>query len=352
MKRILIVSAFPPVIGGVPIGAQRLYDTLIKSGYSVVKLNTHFSNEKYNRSKILKYSKYLLLPIFILLHKRFDVIHFRVCGIISKLYISLWRFLFSRKTQFIISIHGQVSHVIESRFGYYALSKFDKIICVKPGDSINLPPSLRKKTVEISGYIPPIISNDIVDDNPDLLNSFLLRDSFKLLINGKIICDEKFFDLYGFKDSIILLEQLRNIGKNVDLIIVVIGFTSNKKCSDYVKYLKSYINDKGLDEHVCWVENVNMELWPIFKKVQVLLRPTKSDGDALSIRESLYLKTPVIASNVVPRPLNTIVYDFNSETDLFNKTLTLVDNYQECISKLGNNNVNFAEQIIEEYEKW
>jgi hypothetical protein len=352
MKRILIVSPFPPIIGGVSIGAQRLYETLINSGYSVIKLNTHFRNERFNRSKILKYAKYLLLPFFLLMHKRFDVIHFRVSGVLTKLYISFWRFLFSRKTKFIISIHGEVNHILEARLGAYSLSKFDKIICVKPGDSINLPPYLRSKTVEIPGFIPPVLTIDPVNNIPDLLNSFLNRNSLKMLINGKIIYNDKYSDLYGFEDAIKLLEKLRNNSKNVDLIIIVIGFTSNKRCTDYIKHLKGYIVDKGLDDHVCWIENVNMELWPLFKRVNVLLRPTKSDGDALSIRESLYLKTPVVASNVVPRPLNTIVYDINSETDFYNKTVFLLENYEECISNLGNNNINFAEKIIEEYESW
>jgi hypothetical protein len=80
------------------------------------------------------------------------------------------------------------------------------------------------------------------------------------------------------------------------------------------------------------------------------LRPTKSDGDALSIRESLFLKIPVITSNVVPRPSGSIVYDINSPNDLYNKTVNLIDNYEDHIAMIGNNNMSFAEEIIEQYE--
>jgi hypothetical protein len=93
-----------------------------------------------------------------------------------------------------------------------------------------------------------------------------------------------------------------------------------------------------------------MELWPVLKVVNVLLRPTKSDGDALSIREALYLKIPVITSNVVPRPVDSIVYDMNSKDDLLNKTLDLIDHYDEHVSKIGNNEISFASKIIEQYE--
>jgi glycosyltransferase involved in cell wall biosynthesis len=350
MKRILIVSPFPPYLGGVSVSVQRLYDILINKGYSVVKFNTHSENVIYRRSKTLKYLKYLSLPIFILLHKRFDVIHFHVSGLFTKFYVSLWRFLFSKDTKFIITIHGQIDHVLTLRFGYYSLSKFDTIICVKPGDSQHLPDALKCKTVEISAFIPPDISNDIIDRIPNTLQDFLIRDSFKLLLNGTIINNQKFFDLYGFKDSIVLLENLRKIEKKVDLILIILGATVDKGSIDYLNSLKSYIKRKGLDEYVFWVENVNMELWPLLRKVHVFLRPTKSDGDALSIRESLYLKIPVIASDVVPRPINTIVYDLHSETDFVNKTISLIENYSEYTSRLESNNVNFADQIIEQYE--
>jgi len=58
----------------------------------------------------------------------------------------------------------------------------------------------------------------------------------------------------------------------------------------------------------------------------------------------------VIASNVVPRPIDTIVYDFNSEVDFFNKTVSLIENYNDYILSLRNSNINFAEKIIEQYE--
>jgi glycosyltransferase involved in cell wall biosynthesis len=350
MKRILIVSPFPPYLGGVSVSVQRLYDILISRGYSVVKFNTHSENVINKRSKILKYLKYISLPIFILTHKHFNVIHFHVSGLFTKLYISVWRFLFSKKTQFIITIHGEINHVLTSELGHFALSKFDKIICVKPGDSLNLPYSLKCKTVEIPAFIPPDISNNLIERIPNPLKEFLTHDTFKLLINGAIINTQKFFDLYGFKDSILLLERLRKNGKNIDLIIIILGSSPENESIAYLKTLKDYAASKDLDNYIYWVEYVNMELWPLLKKVHVLLRPTKSDGDALSIRESLYLNIPVIASNVVPRPIDTIVYDIHSESDFFNKTVSLIDNYKEFTSSLGNNNINFADKIIEQYE--
>lgn len=347
MKRILLVSPFPPYIGGVSVSVQRLYDNLVKSGYEVVKFDTQLSvNSQFNHSS-LKIVKFLSLPGFLLFHKHFDIIHFHVSNIMPKLYVSLWRFMFSRKTKFIITIHGQVTHTLNSKFGRYSLKHFDKIICVKKGDRQNMPDKLRSKTVEIPAFIPPVISGS--SKIPCQIN-FHDRSSFKMLLNGFIINNDRFPDLYGFADAIRLLEQLRNRGKNAELVLIVLGFKPGKRATEYVKFLKNECRSRGIERFVCWIEGVTMELWPLLRKVDVLLRPTKSDGDALSIREALYMKIPVIASNVVPRPSDTVVYDINSHTDFLEKTISVIDNYEENVARIGENNINFASKIIEEYE--
>lgn len=349
MKRILLVSPFPPYIGGVSVSVKRLYDFLLSRGYDVVRFNTQLENSRYNRFRILKLLKYFSLPFWLLFRKRFDVIHFHVSHVIPKLYVALWRPIFSKKTMFVITIHGQVCHVLRSRFGAFSLSRFDRIICVKKGDKYNLPHYLKVKTVHIPAFIPPSIK-DIKVEFPETVNRFLERDSVKLLLNGFIIINEKFKDLYGFRDSIMLMEQLRERGKKADLILIVLGKDYDRQSKIYLDSLKKYCYEKKLDKNILWIEGETMELWPLLLKVDILLRPTKSDGDALSIRESLFLKKPVITSNAVPRPAGTVVYKMNSDCDLLEKTISLIDHYDEYVSRIGDNNISFAGRIIEAYE--
>ena len=350
MKRILLVSPFPPPLGGISVSVRRLHDVLIKSGYIVVGFNTQYENRIFNKSKTLKFLKYLSLPLFLMTQKRFDVIHFHISGVFPKVYVTLWRSFFSENTRFIITIHGQIRHILTSKIGYFSLRNFDRIICVKPGDSIDLPKHLKQKTVEVPSFILPAISDNLTGKLSEPIEAFLKRDTFKLLINGFIICNQNFFDLYGFRDAIILLEQLRENGKNADLIIIVLGYPYSSECQKYIDSLKNYCISKKLNNNLLWIENVNMELWPLLKKVHLFLRPTKSDGDALSIRESLYLKIPVITSDVVPRPVDAIIYDLNSESDFLNKTISVIENHSDYVSKIGDNNISFAEKIIEQYE--
>ncbi|HLN20944.1 MAG TPA: glycosyltransferase [Bacteroidales bacterium] len=350
MKRILLVSPFPPYIGGVSISVQRLYEYLKHSGYEVVRFNTQIDNPKFN-FRALKFFKYFFLPVYLLTSKHYDVIHFHVSNIIPKLYVSMWRPLFP-KTRFVITIHGQIQDLFMSKAGRIAFTGYDRIICVAKGDKIRVPARYRLKTAEIPAFIPPVLSDNAPEKIPQGLKTFLERDTFKILLNGVVIINDSYTDLYGFKDAIMLLEKLLALNKKADLILVVMGIGYNNTSKDYISDLKKYISDKGLGENVYWVEGAKMDLWPLLKKVNLLLRPTKSDGDALSIRESLYLNIPVISSDVVPRPEGTLVYTLNSDKDLLDKTLSLMDNYadQLIIVKNSGADINFADKIIEQYE--
>lgn len=350
MKRILLVSPFPPYIGGVSVSVQRLFEHLRREGYQVERFNTQVKNRKYN-TRPAKFIRYLGLPVYLLFRKRFDVIHFHVSGIIPKLYVSLWKHLFSKKTKFIITVHGQIRNAFRSKLGYYSLKGFDRIILVKRGDKNKVPVALAPKTVEIPAFIPPVIEKEYKAAFPEGLESFLNRRSFKMLLNGFIIVNDQFNDLYGFRDAIELLGSLKDSGRNADLILIVLGSTMSRESGTYLKSLKTLVKSKNLEKNVHWIEGATMELWPLLRKVNVLLRPTKTDGDALSVRESLFLNIPVITSNVVPRPAGSLVYKLNSSEDLLNKTISLIDNYENYVNRIDNGmNINFAYKIIEQYE--
>ena len=49
----------------------------------------------------------------------------------------------------------------------------------------------------------------------------------------------------------------------------------------------SALQELNLEENFYFLTG-QKELWPIFKKASLMIRPTNTDGDALSIREALY----------------------------------------------------------------
>ena len=71
----------------------------------------------------------------------------------------------------------------------------------------------------------------------------------------------------------------------------------------------------------------------LLSEVDVYLRPTSKDGDAVSIHEALLTQTPVVASNVVTRPLGVFCYDYLNEEsflDALDNALTAKGNPLNC----------------------
>ena len=68
------------------------------------------------------------------------------------------------------------------------------------------------------------------------------------------------------------------------------------------------------------------EIWPLFKKTDLMIRPTYSDGYGISIAESLYFGCPAIASNVCLRPKGTILFKNRDLDDLATKAMLVLKN--------------------------
>ena len=68
----------------------------------------------------------------------------------------------------------------------------------------------------------------------------------------------------------------------------------------YLEALQQRLAEAGLSSRV--LISFDLPLMPAFRHDVILLRPTRTDGDALSVREALHAGVPVIASDAVPRP--------------------------------------------------
>lgn len=64
----------------------------------------------------------------------------------------------------------------------------------------------------------------------------------------------------------------------------------------------------------------------LMKQCDLVLRPTNTDGDALTIREALYFGVPVIASDAVRRPTGTILFRNRDAKDLMCRTVDVLKN--------------------------
>jgi hypothetical protein len=81
----------------------------------------------------------------------------------------------------------------------------------------------------------------------------------------------------------------------------------------------------------------------------IVLRPTNTDGDALTIREGLYLNKSVLASDVVERPKGTLLFRNRDIADLESKLSDLVNELNQQSDKKNNNQEESISQLKEFY---
>lgn len=312
-RRILLISPMPPLVGGVSVSSWRLFLRLKADGYDVSYYNLKFADERLN-CKIFLILRYFILPFCILFRKRYDIIHCHVSGTLRKLYIVLMK-PFYKGAKLIFTIHGDISFCLSDKLCMSALNKADRIICVQEGDSARLPDKVRKKAVDIPAFILP--SNISEADVPVSILRFVKRDNFPvILFNGALVLSESCYDLYGFQDMMEVFGRLSYNGINARLLMVVNGAIDDAVKQDFLHRISSLIRD---NDNVMLVWGLQFPFVPLFRYGAVYVRPTKTDGDSLSVREALALGCPVLASDVSCRPRGTIVYHLGEKDELYNK---------------------------------
>ncbi len=341
MKRIALVSPFFPYIGGVSVSTERLYEKLTNENYHVDRIDIRFLNKNLNSFRILKLLRFLCLPLILMFRKRYDVIHFHISGSLLRLYITLFRSFFSKKTKFISTVHGDVSNLLNEKFGKFCIKGFDTIICVQKGDKEILSKYYKKDIYEIPAFIPPLVKENYEELIPEKILKFINKDNHKLIVTtGSIVCNNNYFDLYGLKKTIEVFKELKLQNIKCKLLILLLGEEKNKVEKELFKIIHNIANENVIKNNIFIYRVCNTELWPILKKTNIFFRPTLTDGDALSVREALVLNVPVLASNIAKRPQGTTLFDINNKNDFKIKLKNILFKEKQDIEKLQKNNAN------------
>ena len=193
-------------------------------------------------------------------------------------------------------------------------------------------------------YVPPVEIGDAKDYLDQGLVYFLKISTKFLLFYAESFATLNGNDIYGTKIVVELYCKLRQ--KHSDLKMI---FCLSNLRKDRVKLneLKDIIKNAGYENDVYWQIGAISEMWPLLKKATILIRPTITDGDSIMIREALASGLPVIASDVTKRPLGCIVYSYDNENELLEKTLTILNNpYRKTYQQM-----DYTNEILNIYNK-
>ncbi|WP_432407031.1 glycosyltransferase family 4 protein [Wukongibacter sp. M2B1] len=353
---IVQVGPYPPPHGGISVYIKRMkeYLDLMKIDnevWNVSSRRTFFSEKSTNIRNInLKY-----VPLYYLFSNETKIIHYSISGKKTKYFIGVFNRTIFRKRRKILTIHGDCVYLYNNndKIMTRCLNSFDVIICVKHGDKEFLEnKGITSEIFEIPAYINPIEKEQDRKNIPREVWSFIDKSKFVITANGCIrFYKEK--DLYGIDMLIDLVYRLKKRNMDVNLLIALLGVEDQtKEEKSYYKELKDRISNLDLKDKVFIFEVKGTEFYPILQKSNLFIRPTNTDGDAVSLREALHFKAPSIASDVVVRPEGTILFQNRNKCDLEIKVVDVLKNYDYYKKIAGEIKIkDYAVDVSNIYEK-
>lgn len=278
--RILQFAVLPPPIGGVSVHVQRLIDRC--------------STDDTIYCDIYDYSRDKNPINFFWKLYCADLIHIHLSNkTLRKHLVRLLKF-FGKKS--ITTFHGQYS--FEDERDIYALLHSTKSIVLNLF-SINNAKKVGITNVVLGGAFIPPSSTRIKPLRQQLLNQvthFIGNYERTFCTNASSYVLDKF-------------------GKEIYMGTELLRFFRNHPqwgliFSDSSATYKDYFNEKGIEipNNVLMISEKH-DFVNIIKYSDAFIRATTMDGDSLSVKESLYYKVPVFATNVVDRPAGTIVFE-------------------------------------------
>lgn len=341
----------PPAMGGISVSTSRLRDRLIADGYEVDTYNLQ-KNVLPSFHALWQLLNTLYIPFFVLTKKKYDIIHFHISSYWRRVYLKMIiRLMKGAKT--VVTVHGDVAYYLSKPLSARVMDAGDRIICVRPGNVELLPPKLRRRACEIPAFIMPPKSEIDKMTLPPSVKSFVdnaKKENLPLLVfNGAIVLGKPFYDLYGFEDIAALADYLADKKIRAAILVIVNDISITDEKTRFIEQIEQRLSAHG---NVLAVKSQQFSLLPILSSDNVIyVRPTKTDGDSLSVREALALGAQVVASANTPRPDGTIGYDPDEgPAALFKAVESALDIIPDK-SKSGNNAFNdFYNKIIEVYD--
>lgn len=336
-SKVSLIGVYPPPVGGISIHIQRLSDYLDdrEISYSIYD-NTEGLKDKpvHYTGSIEKWSlKYFFTAKESIIHCHF--LRWQVRFLLSLLKLRGKRIIFtfhSFRQEESVGLLKKVMIGITGRLGDVFICVTDEI--ARDLIAIGIP---ERKVVVIPGFIAP--KEEMNSSLPNVVERFIAGASPLIVANGMIGALYRSEDLYGVD---LCIELLRRLIPDHPQLKMVFCITSTKDSNVRVE-LERRIEEYGIVDHFLFVEG--MEFYPIVQRADLMLRTTNTDGDAISIRESLYFGTPVLASDCTDRPMGVITFKNRNLDDLVDKANDMLKGRV----RITQNKHNYAADVVRCY---
>jgi glycosyltransferase involved in cell wall biosynthesis len=304
---IALIGSYPPPYGGIGVHLQRLAERLEQEGVDFVLYNTVSDSQRPPRVLSIARRKRAWYLRFCLRH-RCKIVHLVTVNWLSRLmfgFTARWR-----PAKYVLSIHGKsISEAlndagpIRARLTHWLLQRMDAVVACNPDiareclERVGLP---RERVYMIPAFIPPDPAHAAA--LPEDIRGYVATHAPLLSAVGWIGKRHAGKDLYGIDMLIDLVARLQRPYPNIGLILCVNGGPPDQ-VDAAVETTRSRVGD-----HLLMVTEPLDDVSRLFQASQLFVRPTNTDGDAVSIREALHLGVPVVTSDAVPRPEPCVLF--------------------------------------------
>jgi glycogen(starch) synthase len=212
--------------------------------------------------------------------------------------------------RYVVTVHGhELETVLHSRIrpvaalARWALRQFDDVIAVSEEIASDIRAHGGAERVHIiPAFLAPGPAEPVKLDAKS--EEFFAGGSPVLVASCSQLCARPgTSDRYGFDLAVEAFCEIGGRNPGIRLALFLGRPPSTRGEHEYVQLLERRVLASGLGRRLLIL--VEAPLPPAFSYDVVYLRPTLTDGDAVSVREALAMNVPVLASDVVRRPAGT-----------------------------------------------
>lgn len=296
-KKLLIIGPFPPPYGGVSIHIKRL-NALLSINFEIFKIDE--SNHK--KANIFNLRSFHIIEYFRLVAKS-NIIHIHSGHYLLRIIHFCTSKIFNKKLIITIHSYDERDKTFLEKYMDRLIFKYSyRVIFVS--EEISQKFALKNSFIK-NAFLPPILSGE--DPLPINIIYWIKfkRDKGYLICCANASRLDRFNnqDLYGLDLSIEASKQCREENIKIAFVFVVSDTTG----AIDIKLYENLIHQYDL-ANLFFLYKLPLSFIKLIELSDIILRPTNTDGDALTVREGLFLDKKVIASDVAKRPLNTYIF--------------------------------------------
>ena len=307
---VLILGPVPPPFGGMSIHLSRLVPLLENRGLDVAVLNHFRSASASFVVGVLRRNpvRYYLLP------RRFParIVHYHHTGWLNLVATALGKR--NQQARYVVTLHGDsiFKHLrldgrleIRRRITKWALLRFDAVIAVNEEIAKAIRPDLAGKQVAvIPAFLePPDASSEAYEP---ALEAFLASGRTLVVAAYDVKFLHRGSELYGLDLAVGAMADLAAEWPGLRLALFVAKRPLRPTARRHLALLEQRLEQAGIRERAYIA--FGCPLLPALRENVIFVRPTRADGDALSIREAQQAGIPVVASDVSERPPGVVLF--------------------------------------------